>query len=600
MGIATWVTPFCLVDRQRIVRLRPGEGLFRGLVSAFAAAVVFACLLPGAVSASEPVRPLNYEPVAIAISELSLGRKSESPTIFRPRRDLQAWDASLPIDWSADPFSDPNWQFQFHAWRVMEFQLYEYRDTEDSMWLREAIEVALDWAHYHVDLGHDAEFSWYDMSAGIRAARLAFVLDRILSEQVYASDLELKTLLHLADLHARRLQDPGFLARGNHAFFQLVGLDMLCEVISWRKSCGQGNAREYARHSFESLLTSQFTDEGVHTESSPAYHQWILKTLRDSGAVERLGTPAIIRLLEDAEEISPWLTYPDRSWVGVGDSAGTGTALEPPVPQTCLTALPESCWAVRDLTRSGYAIVRSLPDTPQDSASMLLVSGMGHYSGHKHADDLGFVLMEGGHKVFVDSGKYGYTDDEARRYVRSARAHNAIGLAGRVIMPRDIDVRKLRLGPIGQDGSRFVIAGAVVRPDLFRHERVFYYRPGVSLSIEDRVHNETGTRWLSHLHLAPGLAPELAEDGFTVRVGERTVQAKFDGSGCDLTATVGATEPHQGWVSTGYLELTPAYVVSASCPADLVESGWQIDFAPQDTADASSNSLKVSGDRIAP
>ena len=554
--------------------------LLRGLACALVAGLAHACLLPDGVSASEPLRPPSYEPADIAVAGLSLGRKPEAPTGFRPRHDLEAWDASLPIDWGADPFGDPNWQFQLHAWRVMEFQLYGYHESEDPMWLRQVIEIALDWARYHVALGQGAKFSWYDMSAGIRAARLAFILDRILSVHVDVSDPELGTLLYLADLHAERLQNSGFLAKGNHAIFQLVGLDMLCEVIAWRNSCGQGSAREYARRSFESLLTSQYTEEGVHTESSPTYHLWVLRTLHNSGAVERFGTPSHMRLLEAAENIAPWLAYPDKSWIAVGDSAGTGPRLTSPVPETCLTAFPVSCWAVRDLTRSGYGIIRSLPDTPQEQSSLLLVSGMGRLSGHKHADDLSFVLMEGGQKIVVDSGKYGYTNDEARRYVRSARAHNTISLADRVIMPRDIDAPRLRMGPIGQNGTHFVIAGVVVRPNLFRHERVFYHRPGVSLTIEDRLQNETGSRWLSNLHLAPGLVPELMEEGFTVPLGDRAVHAKFDGPGCKLSATVGETDPYQGWVSTGYLELTPAYVVSASCPADLVESRWQIDFAP--------------------
>ena len=163
-----------------------------------------ACLLPDAVGASEPLRPLNYEPVEIVFSGLALGRKSISPTSFKPRRDVQAWDASLPIDWGADPFHDPNWQYQLHAWRVMEYQFYEYRDTEDPAWLREAIEIALDWAHYHVDLGHSEQFSWYDMAAGIRATRLAFMLDRILSERVDAGDVELETLMYVWQIYMRR------------------------------------------------------------------------------------------------------------------------------------------------------------------------------------------------------------------------------------------------------------------------------------------------------------------------------------------------------------------------------------------------------------
>ena len=285
-----------------IIRLQ-----FRTLALVLVAAIACTSLIPYGASASEPLRPSNYKPAKIAFSGLALGRKSDSPTNFRPRRDVQGWDAALPIDWSADPFDDRNWQYQLHAWRVMEYQLYEYRDTEDPVWLREVIEIALDWARYHVELGNTEKFSWYDMAAGIRAARLAFMLDRILSGLVDVTEIELETLMRVADLHAEKLQNPGFLAKGNHAIFQLVGLDMLCEVISWRSSCEEGAARRYARQFFKSLVNTQFTEEGVHTESSPTYHQWVLKTLQESGAVERLGTPSIVRLLEAAKDIAPWL-----------------------------------------------------------------------------------------------------------------------------------------------------------------------------------------------------------------------------------------------------------------------------------------------------
>ena len=178
---------------QDIARFRLRRSLLLGLAFGLAAAIAHrVCLSPDGVSASEPLRPPSYEPADIAFSGLSLGRKPEAPTSFRPRLDLEAWDASLPIDWGADPFRDPNWQFQLHAWRVMEFQLHEYRDSGAPVWLRQAIAIALDWAHYHVDLGRNEKFSWYDMSAGIRAARLAFVLDRILAARVSASDTELE------------------------------------------------------------------------------------------------------------------------------------------------------------------------------------------------------------------------------------------------------------------------------------------------------------------------------------------------------------------------------------------------------------------------
>ena len=543
-------------------------------------ALLLVALPVQSTSASEPLRPSNYVPVGIEISELSLNFElshfelSHPPERFRPRRDLPAWDASLPIDWSADPFKDRNWQFKLHAWRVMGFHLGQYRETDDATWLQGAVEIALDWERYHVELGKRSAFAWYDMATGLRASLLAFLLDRIFSGQLDIDDADLAALMRLADLHAEKLQEPKFLARNNHAIFQLVGLDALCEIAHWRNAC-QG-ARSYASAEFAELIRRQFTDQGVHTESSPAYHQFILRELRNTRALERFGRTGVVHILERAETVTPWLTYPNGDWIAVGDSNsnGRGAALEAPVEPVCLSSA--SCWAVRDLTTSGYAVIRSLPETFEGEESLLFVSAMSHSTGHKHADDLGFVLMEGGRKVFVDSGKYGYNDDKARRYVVSARAHNVPSLAGHTIRPKDLDIESAHIGPIRLNGSEFMIHGAVDRPRLFRHERTFHYAPGISLRIKDRLYNRTNKPWLSNLHLAAGLVPEVDGSGFTVQVGNRTVRAEFKGLGCELILTKGEIEPLQGWVSTGYLELAPAHVVSALCPANLIESEWVI------------------------
>ncbi len=93
-----------------------------------------------------------------------------------------------------------------------------------------------------------------------------------------------------------------------------------------------------------------------------------------------------------------------------------------------------------------------------------------------------------------------------------------------------------------------------------------------------RLNNLTDSDWQSNLHLAPDLIPEISETGFVVQAGDLTVRGEFSGDGCSISTARGETEPHQGWVSTGYLEMTPATVVTATCPADLVETSWHITF----------------------
>ena len=509
------------------------------------------------------------------VTELSLGRNPESSWTFRPREDSPAWDASLPLDWSLDPFEDRSWQHHLHAWRNMEHWLYKFRQDGDVSQLRAPVEIALDWHRFHVEEGQKSGFQWYDHSTGIRASRLAFLLDFVLSRRLEVSDADLGRLMTLADLHVKKLMEPAFLSPGNHGLFQLIGLDALCSVVGWRNAC-QG-ARSYAREAFLDLVKSWFSDEGVHVENSPTYHYWVIRQIRRVGAVERFQQPEVEELLERADAVTPWLTYPDGRWVPVGDSKGAGAQLTGPVEPVCLPS-GAGCWAVRDFSKSGYVLVRSLPEADDGESRMLFVSAMPVWTGHKHSDDLSFVLVEGGREIFTDSGLYGYNNDEVRSYVVSARAHNVPSLENRHIGPRDIAPSDSRLEALVVGRSEFTISGHVYRLGLFTHERVLSYVPGALLRIEDRLTNLTDSRWQSNLHLAPDLIPEIGKTGFVVSAGDLTVRAEFSGDGCDISAVRGVTNPHQGWVSVGYLEMTPATVVIATCPSDLVESSWHIAF----------------------
>ena len=203
---------------------------------------------PSAVPQDSLRPPSSWQTVSSGIpkvSDLSLGRKPDSPWDFWPRNDVPVWDASLPLDWSVDPFDDLNWQYQLHSWRSMEYWLQEYRRDGDLAQLLVPIAIALDWHSFHIEEGRTSPLQWYDHATGVRASRLGFLLNFILSDRIELSDDDLARLMTLADLHAEKLMDPGFLKPNNHGLFQLVGLDALCSVVGWRESC-QG-ARTYAK-----------------------------------------------------------------------------------------------------------------------------------------------------------------------------------------------------------------------------------------------------------------------------------------------------------------------------------------------------------------
>jgi hypothetical protein len=160
---------------------------------------------------------------------------------FQPRPDVSPWPVSFPLDWEADPLGDQNWRFQLHAWRIMDSALKSYFRSSDPKYFAAAVSIALDWRRYY-DSHQPGRFTWDDMATGIRAMRLAFILDKVLSGKIAVTAGDRQVLLGMADDHARRLQDEHFIAMSNHGLFQVFGLDLLCSVLEDRQSCNDGRA----------------------------------------------------------------------------------------------------------------------------------------------------------------------------------------------------------------------------------------------------------------------------------------------------------------------------------------------------------------------
>ena len=117
------------------------------------------------------------------------GPKARVPLGIQHRAMISLyWEFSLPLDWSVDPFEDRNWEHHLHSWRNMEYWLHQYRREGDIASLLIPIEIVLDWHRFHVEEGRTSEFQWYDHSTGVRASRLAFLLELILSDQIVVND----------------------------------------------------------------------------------------------------------------------------------------------------------------------------------------------------------------------------------------------------------------------------------------------------------------------------------------------------------------------------------------------------------------------------
>ena len=175
-----------------------------------------------------------YAANPIALDHISLSAATSYEFLresgFMPRKDVPPWPVVLPILWDADPFDDRNWRFQLHAWRLIDPMLLKYRDTHDKKYLQESIEIINDVYQYHCTLQKESKYQWYDMAAGSRAMKLAWLWNEIDFDALPDGKEVSHIFFELMESHVLKLMEESFLSDDNHAYFQLVGLRLLCNA----------------------------------------------------------------------------------------------------------------------------------------------------------------------------------------------------------------------------------------------------------------------------------------------------------------------------------------------------------------------------------
>ncbi|TDR93197.1 heparinase II/III family protein [Enterovirga rhinocerotis] len=499
---------------------------------------------------------------------------------WKARSDTLGWVVPDPIDWSADPFGDKNWVAQFHGWRLMNVYLRAYSASRDPEMLRRIVPWMVAWAQYRRDLAPDRH-NHVDPQSGMRSTGLAVVLDSIRRGELVVS-AEDEVALHDLALDQVAWLAGGNIAYMNHAYYQIIGLELMCRVLDdepWAPLC-----RDHVAGVFEEFLASQFTDEGVHVENSPSYHFYAISQIM-RGNLGSLSDKAA-EIVARADEAYPWFVLPHGRLATIGDTSDR----EDPVladARDHVRVVGDATYAVAPFWSSGYAVVRSLPDVPPSDASMLILAGTSRTHIHSHADKLSFILFERGQQVLIDTGKYGYTRDPMRSYVESAAAHNTVGLA-----TTDIGRLAFRLGSASLDaprveGDEIVLGGEVewtphrYADFAFGHRRELRYAPGRHLTIHDTLRSDTAMSYASRLHLARDI--ELVREGpvFTGRLLDGTgLRIECLEPDAEIRTYRGSMDPVRGWETVDYLKMEPATTLEAVCSGDDRVIRWTVSFLP--------------------
>jgi len=482
----------------------------------------------------------------------------------RGRSDLAAVHLGDPVDWSLDPQGDRNWKFQLQAWRNLDplFELVAGSKDDAAEWAPVLAASMLGW-HGQAKGTLRKKWAWYDMSTGIRADKLAYFLvcceHHGLNALVHNPAVEQLVEAHLAELANWKRLNPG-----NHGFFQLNGLMALLWAVE--DASKRSDRMAYALHQMMVLLRNQIGEKGVHREHSPQYHYFVMAKVQrflDSPKWRSADLSEVHHLMRNAEAAGYWLVDPASRCVPVGDSGVSRIKLR---DQEKLLAWPHETNAnTVGAVLDGYGVVRSEPGASRSRRSLLFLQGGFFNATHKHADCLSFVWQERGEYVLIDSGKYGYTSDPMRNYVKSTRAHNTVEVDGRSLSVDERHAYGSAVEDVKPLGEGWLVRATMRRPEhKFVHRRRVLYLPQRMVVVLDELENLAWSKrdYAACWHFNPD--HQVARDGdgrleVTGLAQDRVLTASFFSEGLTGTPSLahvrGQKDPeYMGWVSQGYLE----------------------------------------------
>lgn len=344
---------------------------------------------------------------------------------YQPRKDLESLRLELPIKWDMSPYGDRNWCLHLNSLRFLDRYFINFEKKSDVLFLKMPFRVIVDYALFHVGkLGYIKKhyFLLDDMTCGIRQVRLSYFLDKYMA-RLYdiEDDLTLRKISSLVHFQWKILADENNFKSTNHTISLLHALMSLIQIFDienvdlWKKAiccC------------FDHLVQSQFDLRGIHTENSPEYHFFALKLLNELVKSGWYGDASEITktTLALAEEMGSWMRYPDGRVLPIGDSSG-----KPPVLDinhwSNLSGGVDWSKNLECLVHPLYLMIKKIHRNRWTFFAMK----SGHLiETHRHRDDLSYIWSEDGLDIVIDSGKYAYTKNIYRAFIKSQQAHNTI------------------------------------------------------------------------------------------------------------------------------------------------------------------------------
>lgn len=469
------------------------------------------------------------------------------------------WEGD-PTDWSANPFSDGNWQFQHHTLRWLNPLRWAARQGDEQArheWLR----IVRSWAENNVPAENScSKYAWKDMADGNRAIQLSLGAPLVKSQDDW--------YVRLLEYHRDWLLDESHIVGKNHGLHQHNGL-LVCGAI-----LNDLEAVEVAIDRMRVQFETTFDEQGTNDEGSSAYHQmnitWWRQAWRRASEEGHEPPTHVLERLERAGHVLAHIALPNGELPQIGDSrrspvqnghssfsdyvATAGNGGRKPHGRTLILDRGYI------LSRSGWGESRPLA---QESHTLIRYGK--ELRSHSHRDRGSVHVYADGARWFVDSGFHSYGSRiPVNQYLASREAHNVADVLDASYNPNaEVELVHDKI----TDAFHYFELLDHGYGDYGLSRRVIYFTEIDCWIVADeakRVGKPITQRW----HLEPGVTSRIVDRGFRLASGGgKRFGVSWLGTGTDFESVQAAEGTFDAWVGEKWGTFTPSRRLTARSTA---------------------------------
>ena len=426
---------------------------------------------------------------------------------------IYVWDLWEPvvykdsINWLSNPYENRSWYLYFQSLRMVGFLAQDYKYSKDSINITKSNEIIRSWHKtYQNDflVEDNSKLSkkvWNDHAVANR------VLNLMHAYFTFTNDLELRRLIkEILYYHGVWLANSKNYTKGNHAIMMDRALLQLSQLFSYPVSY---QWEEVSKKRLEEIFNEEVTAEGVCTENSAGYHNYVLDLLIDSINLfksyeidyEKGWDTKVKKMKYFADQ----MLKPNNTWPTIGDTYYSNYPVNIFSKYKDSTFLYNSTFTNsgesfkfedKVYSKSGYAFfkekIKYLDSISYVNRTYLSLINTNLSPVHKHNDFLSITLTSNNEDLIIDAGHISYEKNDYTKYIRSAFAHNTLIINDKEFNFKEYTPEQLQIvdSDINKDYS-YVRARFILGDTSIVDRSIVFIQPNQVL-LYDKVIQENG------------------------------------------------------------------------------------------------------------